>query len=114
MEARYKNICPACGGTTAVGELSLGSKADFLQWCAARKIPRKHPIGFLKSEVFHQREVKVRLMGSVFSFSGADVPGYVLAWYCPNCKKVFAWFDAPSVPPELCDAETTKQTEGVK
>ena len=115
MEAeKMSTRCPSCGGMTAAGELNTAGYGASLQWCAARKVPRKHPIRFLKNEYFHLWKVRVGLMGLDLTLSGEEIPLYVPAWYCPNCEKVFAWFDAPGVPPELCGEETTKRMEGAQ
>ena len=109
VEARMR-CCPVCGAAFGEGKLyTMGRMAGkfyisgSLCWKASRRIPRKHPLRLFGRVYFAEMTVRVRLMSD-----GDDgVPG----WYCPNCKKVFAWFDAPDVPPEL-GGESAKPEEG--
>jgi hypothetical protein len=75
-----------------------------LWWKADQKIPRKRPLKLFGRTFFSHRLVQIRLLRQT-SFFDEESPSEAPAWYCPDCKKVFAWFDAPGVPPEVCGGE---------
>ena len=100
--------CPVCGSAFQKGELSVvgysTGKAHVtgsLWWVANEKIPRKRPLRLFGKTYFAEKSVKVLLMRGVTLFGDSGAPDCLPGWYCPNCKKIYAEFDAPNVPLEL-------------
>ncbi len=114
--------CPVCGAEFCEGKLyamgksleyshfCLGAVAGSLWWEANEKIPCERPLRLLGK----QKAVKVCLLGDPEYLHDEECPKEVPGWYCPSCKKVFAWFDAPGVPLELCDGETANPEGGAR
>ena len=90
---KQKGRCPVCGSAMILGDLYvLGVRfsAD-LNWVSKDKI-RHYKKSFLTGD---EKEVNKRmsfklLSQSLFSPRNSQTEG----WYCPNCEKVFASFDA--------------------
>jgi len=109
VETRH---CPVCGAAFSEGRLyargySTGKAyvVGSLWWRANRKIPRERPFRLFGRAYFAEKAVRVRLLGGNGLFAEEARPYEVPGWYCPNCKNVFAWFNAPGVPPELNPGE---------
>ena len=109
-----KSRCPACGSETARGEMSIAwGRGAVLFWRSDAKIPREHPFKLFNIGFLQRTAVRVDLMATAFSLTRGDPQEHVPARYCPNCKKVFAWFDAPGVPPEVCGGEPENPEGGI-
>ena len=104
--------CPACGSETARGQLTVASsRGAVLFWRSDAKIPRKRPFKLFKIDFLQRKAVRVNLIAATLTLVKGDPEEHVPAWYCPNCRKIFPWFDAPDVPPELCQAEAGRPVD---